>query len=199
MHFLEYVFQLAIEFVDHLGLVFVMLVDIFELFISLKVVLLHSVDFLEEFDDRLIDRVTLVLGNAGYLSSFVCKFCFVGLVVMVRVVACGRELYDLKSLSSQFGSTSFAVVNKLSVSFSHVLRPLARMIVTGSAAVDILLTKHLGLHLRRPWTFEIFPTIILLLGFGIIVPVLVLALHKRHLVVEVKVVIGNGGNSAVGR
>lgn len=112
------------------------------------------------------------------------------------VVSFYRKFGNLKTLRSQFGRTSFTIINELSIGLCLVFRFFTGMVVTGSITVDILVSKHLILYLRRSWTFGIFPSIILLAGFCI-VSVLVLTIYKRNLMVKVKVIIYDWWNFVV--
>lgn len=112
------------------------------------------------------------------------------------VVSCYRKFGNLKTLCSQFGRTSFTIVNELSIGLCLVFSFFTGMVIAGSVTAYILLRKHLILYLRRSWTFGIFPSIILLAGFCI-VSVLVLTFYKRNLMVQVKVVIYDRRNFVV--
>lgn len=46
MHFVQDVLKLSIEFIDHLDLVVVVLIDFLEVFVSLVMLVLNSKDFL---------------------------------------------------------------------------------------------------------------------------------------------------------
>lgn len=154
---------------------------------------------LQEFYYWLIYLVALVLWQTWDLSSLICEFWSMNLAKVVvdsKALPCAGELDHFKALCSQFGGTGLTIVNVLSISLCHVLSLSAWVIWTTPSSVH-LVSIWLGLHLLlllRPWTFDIFPSVILLWGLCLN-NMSILTFIKWGLINLVEIVAGDLGHS----